>query len=258
MKLRPLLTAGATLGIAIASQAQPLPVGFTALSGTAGIPGTVLEDKSTPYDFTDGAQVLKGNVQSRVVRADGTGQLLFLWRIKPDPTSTGSINAFRMGQYCIPFLDANWSTTSLGDVGPNLCHNFGDGYLNFNFTLQAIGPTQSSKFFWIVTDATNYDQTGHFDLVSTNNGHSSGMATYAPVHQPRLGIRVSPVEICWDSLDYATYRVEYSSELTSNSWVILQDCVPSGGAQTCITNNVGPGEPQRFYRVAATNCVAGP
>jgi len=77
------------------------------------------------------------------------------------------------------------------------------------------------------------------------------------VHEPRLSIRVSQVELCWTSITNATYRVDYRSDLTTNTWLTLSNCVPSAGIETCIYDRVPRGQPQRFYRVVATNCVPG-
>jgi hypothetical protein len=77
------------------------------------------------------------------------------------------------------------------------------------------------------------------------------------MNQPYATIRVSEVKICWTSTTNASYRVEYRSSLTTNIWTTLTNCVPSGGSETCIYDKVLRGEPQRFYRVAVTNCVPG-
>jgi hypothetical protein len=67
-------------------------------------------------------------------------------------------------------------------------------------------------------------------------------------------VRASQVEVCWESVSNATYRLEYRSSVTGN-WVTLRPCVASQGNDTCIYDPVERGQPQRFYRVAATNCV---
>jgi hypothetical protein len=78
-----------------------------------------------------------------------------------------------------------------------------------------------------------------------------------PDQGPRMTIRVAEVEVCWTSITNATYRVEYRSDLTTNTWTTLTDCVPSGGSETCITDKILRGEPQRYYRAVLTNCVPG-
>ena len=60
---------------------------------------------------------------------------------------------------------------------------------------------------------------------------------------------------CWNSKSNLTYRVQYRSDLTTNMWTSLRDCVRSTGSMSCITDPIAAGQPQRFYRVAQTNCV---
>ena len=72
---------------------------------------------------------------------------------------------------------------------------------------------------------------------------------------PLVKIRASQVEVCWNSISNLTYQVQYRSELTTNLWTPLVDCVRSTGATSCIVDPVVVGQPQRFYRVDLTNCV---
>lgn len=74
---------------------------------------------------------------------------------------------------------------------------------------------------------------------------------------PFLSIRISEVEVCWTSVTNSTYRVEYRSDLTTNTWATLSNCVASAGTETCIYDKVPRGQPQRLYRVVVTNCVPG-
>ena len=71
-------------------------------------------------------------------------------------------------------------------------------------------------------------------------------------------IRVSQVEICWNSDTNTGYQVQYRSDLTTNVWAPLAECVAGGTSNTCVTDAVLPGMPQRFYRVVRTNCVPTP
>ena len=72
---------------------------------------------------------------------------------------------------------------------------------------------------------------------------------------PRVTIRTSQVEVCWNSQSNLTYQVQYRSDLTTNLWTSLLDCVPSTGSTSCIYDPVVEGQPQRFYRVALTKCA---
>jgi len=72
---------------------------------------------------------------------------------------------------------------------------------------------------------------------------------------PLLTIRASQVELCWNSISNLTYQVQYRSDLTTNVWTSLVDCVRSTGSTSCISDPIVVGQPQRFYRVVLTNCV---
>jgi hypothetical protein len=72
---------------------------------------------------------------------------------------------------------------------------------------------------------------------------------------PLVTIRTSQVDVCWNSKSNLTYQVQYRSDLTTNLWTSLVNCVRSTGAMSCISDPVVVGQPQRFYRVALTNCV---
>jgi hypothetical protein len=73
---------------------------------------------------------------------------------------------------------------------------------------------------------------------------------------PLVTIRTSQVEVCWNSKSNVTYQVQYRSDLTANLWTPLVNCFRSTGSTSCITDPVVLGQPERFYRVALTNCVA--
>lgn len=78
--------------------------------------------------------------------------------------------------------------------------------------------------------------------------------------RPFMRIRSSELdlcEVCWTSVTNATYRVEHRSDLATNTWVTLTNCVPGSGPETCIYDSFSPGQPQRFYRVVVTNCAPG-
>ena len=72
---------------------------------------------------------------------------------------------------------------------------------------------------------------------------------------PLVTIRASQVEVCWNSKSNLTYQVEYRSDLTTNAWTSLGDCIRSTNSTSCVYDPIVMGQPQRFYRVALTNCV---
>ena len=70
-----------------------------------------------------------------------------------------------------------------------------------------------------------------------------------------VGIRVSEVEIAWNSVSNATYRVDFRPSLTTNSWTPLVDCVQANGPTSRVVDKILAGAPQRYYRVVSTSCV---
>jgi hypothetical protein len=66
---------------------------------------------------------------------------------------------------------------------------------------------------------------------------------------PPMGIRVSQVEMCWNSLTNQTYQVQYCSTLTTNVWTDLGSPISGDGGTKCATDQVLSSQPQRFYRV---------
>jgi hypothetical protein len=66
---------------------------------------------------------------------------------------------------------------------------------------------------------------------------------------PRVFIRVSPVEICWDSVSNRLYQVEYKSVLTTNTWTPLTTSILAGAYRTCAPDIASEAQVQRFYRV---------
>ena len=102
------------------------------------------------------------------------------------------------------------------------------------------------------------------EIVNTTSSTAVTAAFVAPFVQvtqftfeplPLVTIRVSQVEVCWNSISNLTYQVQYRSELTTNVWTSLVACVRATGSTSCIFDPVVVGQPQRFYRVDLTNCV---
>jgi hypothetical protein len=77
--------------------------------------------------------------------------------------------------------------------------------------------------------------------------------TFAP--PPLVTIRASQVEVCWNSKTNLTYQVQYRSDLTTNLWTSLVDCIRSTNSTSCVYDPIVVGQPQRFYRVVLANCV---
>jgi hypothetical protein len=62
-------------------------------------------------------------------------------------------------------------------------------------------------------------------------------------------IRVSEVEVCWETVATKTYQVQYRPILTAGAWTPLFSPVQGNGTTNCVKDVVPIGEPQRIYRV---------
>lgn len=77
-----------------------------------------------------------------------------------------------------------------------------------------------------------------------------GTITEVESGPPRLEIRVSQVELCWQTATNTMYQLQYRSTLTTNQWTPLTGTWITGdGTRYCTTDAVLAGTPQRFYRV---------
>ena len=102
--------------------------------------------------------------------------------------------------------------------------------------------------------------TGAFIDVFATNGLNGGWGPQFVVFTPplKVNIRFPEIEISWNSVSNATYRVDYCSSLTANTWTPLVNCVQAVGTTSSVLDRIAAGEPQRFYRVAVPNCVPSP
>lgn len=68
--------------------------------------------------------------------------------------------------------------------------------------------------------------------------------------ETQASIRMSEVEVCWDSIANVRYRVEYKSQLPNSEWVTVgqQSRVGTGG-RMCVADRLPNGAESRFYRV---------
>jgi hypothetical protein len=85
-----------------------------------------------------------------------------------------------------------------------------------------------------------------------SNGNYSSDTTQVDatiIFGPRVSIRVSPFEICWDSVSNRLYQVEYKPVLTTNTWTPLTTNILAGGYRTCVSDSASEAQVQRFYRV---------
>ncbi len=104
------------------------------------------------------------------------------------------------------------------------------------------------------TDLTGHGHTGTFG----GNAQAVPIVGSDAVHAGECGttvsIRVSQVELCWDTLTNNWYQLQYESALTTNPWVpFMTNWIAGDGNRFCTNDAVLGDQVKRFYRVAVTN-----
>lgn len=186
-----MLAASQNSGAVTLTAAGDYAINGTTVAARPELAGVILEDMITNYSFTGTAgQIVEGTIQNRVVRSiDGT--IDFYWRI----TSTGGnddIDAFRVIGFDGYNLDADWRIDGLGSAAPDVARYFGpgSGAVNFLFNqdpvgVDSTGAYDSSRFFFLDTNATAYSLSGQFDLLCADTGCISDLyQTFAPSAVP--------------------------------------------------------------------------
>jgi len=104
---------------------------------------------------------------------------------------------------------------------------------------------------FVYTFFTNALPSGcNYELNTNDDGSEvNGFSDAFCLGVPALTIRVSQVELCWNSRSNRTYQIQYRSTLTTNAWTNLGTPVQGSGSSNCITDVIVPGEPRKFYRV---------
>jgi hypothetical protein len=147
---------------------------------------------------------------------------------------------------------------------PDTCHSVG----NWSQPLLLGNSVYVDAQFWrmpliclpvIITVSTQYNlgtlPPGNYSFVFRAWGTTVKTQAFSvPVPDPpRLSIRVSQVELCWDTAINAWYQLQYRSTLTTNQWLPLTLWFPGSGNQFCTNDAILAGQAQRFYQVARTN-----
>ncbi len=187
-----LWAASAAHAVALTVPTPEMSFADTALPGTRSadrpeLAGTVLADKITPFSF----QGITGTVQNRVVKETASGTLDFYWKVDVDSDTSGlGVSALRVTNFGAANLtDADWRKDGLGTVAPDTARLFNSassprGSLNFLFD-NMVDAGESSRFFFLHTNSTEFAETAKFDLLTGGPQNLSGVyTTYAPVPEP--------------------------------------------------------------------------
>jgi hypothetical protein len=172
-------------------RAVPLtPGNFVNLSGTTSaarpeLAGTVLVDTIRPFSVDlGGGNFTTGTIQDTVLREDGTGTLDFSYRIINDVSSSGSIDFVTRTAYMGSSTDVDWRSDGLGTIAPDQASRnaAGDQVLFDFFANNLLLPGAGSRFFFIKTNATDFNEGGMGELAVTGNigGNTFTFNTYQP------------------------------------------------------------------------------
>ena len=101
---------------------------------------------------------------------------------------------------------------------------------------------------------TNFTATASTTRIAFSDTASTAAGTHIDrvevVRLPfRAELRVSEVELCWETVATRTYQVQDRSSLTTNLWTQLLPPAQGNGQRNCIQDAVPVGEPQRLYRI---------
>lgn len=182
-----LLASTAAHAVALTEPVSPAPFADTFLTGTSSalrpeLAGDVIADDIQAFSF----QGVNGTIQNRVVRSV-SGNLDFYWKINVDASSTGrGISAFRLIDFGVENIkDADWRVDGLGTEMPDTARLFNatpypTGAINFLFA-DGVEANESSKFFFLHTNATSFAKTARFDLLTIGDESLSPVySTFAP------------------------------------------------------------------------------
>jgi hypothetical protein len=156
--------------IAHADSIQPgqgLSLSGTTLAARPELAGTVIQDVFRPFSFIDARGLTTGEVQDRVVRENLTGTLDFYTRVILDPTAKGVGDNIIRSNFTGFTTDVDYRTDSIGTLHPLEAVDFLngsigvlDGSVGFSFLSTVLTAGTDSVFFFIKTNAANYDANG--------------------------------------------------------------------------------------------------
>lgn len=183
-----LLYLSVAAGDAAAATLNPgniVPLFGTTAAARPELAGVVLEDTLRPFTIDLGGGLsITGTVQDRVVRSDIDGTLDFYYRITNDATSDGSILFADRTNYSGATTDVDWRIDGLGIDAPSFAFRHPSGNeVTFFFTSTPIGPGADSRFFFIKTGATAYNEGGQ-GLLAGAGASGYGASVLFPTFQP--------------------------------------------------------------------------
>jgi hypothetical protein len=116
--------------------------------------------------------------------------------------------------------------------------------------------TAGNFYFAVMDRADPFISVEFHNLGGSDDGFDLDDLTIATPQQvlpPTLAIRLSQVEICWDTVTNETYQLLYSTDLAQTNWLPLGGVITGNGLRYCTDDAIVPGNPQRYYKVVFPN-----
>lgn len=177
--------AGAGTAIAVPTRTTNFQL---ALPGTTAAATPVLNSNTVSdatFAFRSGADArvpTNGTVQVISMRGRD-GKMIYVWRVMVDAASRGGVSGVEIRGFPNVVYDANWRIDGLGTVAPNEVRGApGEGGRIIGFTFDpSIRPGQSSRYFFLKTNAAGNGPAGSLVVHPLNGGGSNVIVIPGPV-----------------------------------------------------------------------------
>ena len=206
----------------------------------------------TSYPFP-GGWVVVSNAQWLAPAANGSqnepeGQYLYRFSFNMADSSGNALDP------TTAVVTGSWAADDGADLSlngfPLATNSSNSSYqtlISFNISSHFQNGTNTLDFLVTNANAPVPNPTG---LLVANLSGTAQLTSTAPT----LSIRLSQVELCWDTGSNTWYQLQYRSSLTTNQWLSLNNNWVSGdGTRFCTNDAILIGQPQRFYQLVVTN-----
>ena len=86
-----------------------------------------------------------------------------------------------------------------------------------------------------------------WDVPTFGNIPINGVVEVLP---PALSIRLSQVELCWQSCTNNSYQLQSRADVSGGVWQDEGTPMPGSGQIVCAKSDIVVGQPQRIYRIS--------
>ncbi len=197
----------------VAQNASNIALSGTTVAAEPQLAGAILEDDLIPFSFKG----ITGTYQQRVVRSSVDNTIDFYWRITNDKTSTDTLTQFHylekeVNDYGVTY-NVGWRTDgTAGEVTPVKVTRFANSALaqggaRFDFfksdneILEGAGikPGQSTPFFFIDTNKTNYEKTAQSQVSRVFIGSSEVSAAFKVTKEENANNNTPPTPTVFEN-----------------------------------------------------------